>query len=205
MLGCVSTGPVSPDVVVSAAREAAGVRVCFSFTGDREMDRPPKLSASGGSLREIAIAPDLRAVSALWVAPRGRLRCLFAPASAAEIGPEVNAAPGGVDYVFLDEPGLRVTAQLATGCLLRPAIELQVDLDPGLAPARLEMPGGAVRRLGRGASRVRVVLGMDRRRVLNAEDARFTVVDASGGLHPFLIGVDLDGTPTATVGYVRNW
>jgi len=169
------------------------------------MQRPPKLTASGGTLREIAIAPDLRAVSALWLAPRGRLRCLFAPASAAEVGPDVKTAPGGVDYVFFEEPGLRVTAQLATGCLLRPAIDLQVDLDPGLAPARLEMPGGAVRKLGAGASRVRVALGINRRRVLRAEDARFTVVDASGGRHPFLLGVDDDGTPTATVGYVRNW
>jgi len=204
-LGCVTTGRVSPFVVASAAREAGGLRVCFRFTRDREPERPPQLEASGGTLRAIAIAPDLRAVSALWVAPRGRLRCLFPPASAGERDASAEAREGTVEYVFLEEPGLRVTAQLAKACLLRPAIELQVDLDPALAPARLELPGGTVRPIGGGTSRVRVALSMDRRKVLRAKDARFTVVDASGGRHPFLLGVDDDGTPTATVGYVRNW
>jgi hypothetical protein len=108
--------------------------------------------------------------------------------------------PGQVRYVFLEEAGARVTADLPRGCLLLPRLPLRVRLDADRLPARLVQPGGAVVPLGE-ETEVLLSLPRDERGALREGDAALALVTARGTLG-FLIGIDADGTPAAVSGYV---
>jgi len=104
--------------------------------------------------------------------------------------------------VFLDVDDASVTAVLPRGCLLVPALVLDVRLAEDRVPARLRLPDGAFVDLG---ERGLVVLPLpcDSRGVLRAGDLELTLTTARGDL-AFLVTVDADGTPAATSGYLRE-
>ncbi len=178
------------DAEVSAAPAEGGLRVRFRRIAGADPDRPPELEAEGGLLDEIVVSPDLRAVSARWREPRGKLMCRFPydGVSVFEVGGPVD--PVTVEYVFLEAEGARVTAALPRGCLLLPALPLRID-----PPARLLLPDGTALP---GAT---VHLPKDGRGVLRAGDFPLIVETASGRFE-LLLGIDIDGTPAAVTGYV---
>ena len=189
---CAQTGRA---VRVTAAREPGGVRVVFRRKQGTEVHRP-HLHASGGSLEERILSPDGLSVSVFWREPEGELRCAFPHGGFGifSAGDPVDARE--VEYVFLAAKGVRVTAVAPRAALLRPALELRVEIDKAHLPARLEPPG---RDLEQSVTVHTLVLHRE------SGDREFTLRTASGATFIFLVGVDPDGTPTATSGYVRNW
>lgn len=185
------------DAEVSAAPAPGGLRVRFRRLKGESPDRPPELRADGGVLDEIVFSPDLKAVSALWRQPRGKLSCRFPYDGVAvfEVGRPVE--PGTVEYVFLESEGARVTAALPRGCLLLPALTLRLE-----PPARLLLPDGTVLPVGAGGEAT-LLLPRDIRGVLRQGDIALTVEIASGQVE-FLVGIDADGTPAAISGYVET-
>jgi hypothetical protein len=187
-------------LIVSAAPAEGGVRVRFRRPGATEPDRPPELLADGGQLEELVCSPDLLGASALWRAPAGALRCRFPYGGTAAFDAGGPVDPAEIRYVFLEEDGARVTADLPRGCLLLPRLLLRVRLRADHLPARLVLPGGAAVPLAE-ETVAELSLPRDRRGVLRRGDAALALVTARGELG-FLIGIDADGTPAALSGYV---
>lgn len=195
------TGIPRADADVSAAPVAHGLRVRFHRAGGADPDRPPELRAEGGALAEVVVSPDLRAISALWREPAGTLSCRFPYDGVAARDAGERADPGTVSYVFLDEDGVRVRADLPRGCLLLPALPLRLEVPEKLAPARLVLPDG--RPLARDGDAWLLPLTADERGVLARGDMTITVETANGPIE-FLVGIDDDGTPAALSGYVAT-
>lgn len=195
LAACTGTRPA--DAEVSAAPEAGGVRVRFRRLGGADPDKPPELRADGGTLEDVVVSPDLKAISAVWRDPAGRLSCRF-PYSGVALyeagGPSDHAT---VAYVFLDAEGVRVTADLPRGCLLLPALPLRLHVPEALAPARLVLPDGRSLRDGEP-----LLLPLTADGVLRRGDMPVTVETANGRIE-FLVGIDDDGTPAAIDGYVE--
>ncbi|MCI0589907.1 MAG: hypothetical protein L0323_24095 [Planctomycetes bacterium] len=189
LLASCATAPAR-DAEVSAAPAPGGLRVRFRRLEGADPDRPPELRADGGVLDEIVFSPDLRAVSALWREPRGKLSCRFPYDGVAVFEAGRPVEPGTVEYVFLESEGVRVTAALPRGCLLLPALPFR------LPPAtRLLLPDGAA------LPDAILVLPRDGRGALRQGDLALTL-ETPNGLFEFLVGVDADGTPAAISGYV---
>lgn len=191
LIAAACAGTRSADAEISAAPAEGGVRVRFRRLGGADPDKPPELRADGGTLDEVVFSPDLKAVSALWRAPRGKLTCRFpyAGVSVFEAGGAVD--PATVEYVFAEAEGVRVTASLPRGCLLLPALPLRVDPPaPLLLPDGTTLPGATV------------PLPRDAKGVLRQGDLPLALV-TENGLVAFLVGIDADGTPAAPSGYVE--
>ncbi|HEX5138593.1 MAG TPA: hypothetical protein VFY93_16595 [Planctomycetota bacterium] len=193
--------PRGPEPEVSAASAPGGVRVRFRRLGGADPDRPPELRADGGDLSEIVVSPDLRAVSAFWKGPAGKLACRFPYDGAAARDASAPADATTVAYVFLDALGVRVTADLPRGCLLLPALPLRLHVPDELEPARLVLADG--RALPRDGDAVLLPLTTDERGILHRGDIPVTVETANGPIE-FLVGIDDDGTPAAISGYVAS-
>jgi len=192
--------PRGPVPEVSAAPASDGVRVRFRRLTGADADRPPELSAGGGTLEEVTFSPDLKAVSVLWREPRGTLSCHFPYDGTAlfDAGSPVDTVT--VAYVFLESEGVRVTAALPRGCLLLPALPLRLRIDEALSPARLVLPDGRSIAIGANGE-VLLPLTMGERGVLRRGDMPVAIETAKGPIE-FLVGVDDDGTPAAVSGHV---
>jgi hypothetical protein len=176
------------------------VRVRFRRLGGADPDRPPELRAEKGALEEVVVSPDLRAISAVWRSPAGKLSCRFPYDGVAVYEAASPSDPATVGYVFLDALGTRVTADLPRGCLLLPALPLRLHIPEELEPARLVLPDG--RSLRRDGDVLLLPLTADERGVLWRGDMPVTVETAKGKIE-FLVGIDDDGTPAAIDGYVE--
>jgi hypothetical protein len=190
-----------PAPEVSAAPGPDGLRVRFRRTGGADPELPPELRAEGGALEQIVVSPDLRAISALWRRPEGRLRCRFPHGGAAVCEAGRLADAEMVRYVFLEAGDVRVTAELPRACLLLPALPLRLHVPEALEPARLVLPDG--RSLRRDGDASLLPLTADERGVLRRGDMTVTVETANGPIE-FLVGVDDDGTAAAISGYIAS-
>jgi len=190
-----------PAPEVSAAPAAGGVRVRFRRITGADPDRPPQLSAEGGTIAEVTCSPDLRAISALWLNPQGRLSCRFPYDGVAVFDALAPADPATVEYVFFEDGGIRVTAALPRACLLLPALPLRVDIPGDLEPVRFVLPDG--RSLSCDGGEVLLPLTVDERGVLRRGDLPVTIETAQGRIE-MLVGIDPDGTPAAITGYVAT-
>jgi len=195
LAGCATTHPA--DAEVSAVPAEGGIRVRFRRLKGADPDRTPVLRADGGVLDQIVFSPDLRAVSARWREPRGRLSCRFPYDGVAVFEEGGPVDPATVEYVFLEAGGARVTAALPRGCLLLPAVPLR------LPPAtRLLLPNGIEIPTGEDGTTM-LPLPKDTSGVLRRGDLPLLLETAQGPIE-FLVGVDADGTPAAISGYVRS-
>lgn len=200
LAGCATGTLRGADAEVSAAPAEGGVRVRFRRLGGADPDRPPELRADGGTIDEVVVSPDLKAISALWRDPRGNLSCRFPYAGSAVFEAGGTVDPATVAYVFLESQGVRVTAALPRGCLLLPALPLLVEVPEALGPVRLVLPDG--RSLPPGDhGLVLLPLTSDERHVLRRGDLPVAIETAEGPIE-FLIGIDEDGTPAAVTGYL---
>lgn len=195
LAACASTHPA--DAEVSAAPAEGGVRVRFRRLDGESADRPPELRAEGGLLEEVVFSPDLKAVSARWRRPKGRVTCRFPYDGVAVFEAEAPADPATVEYVFLEAEGARVTALLPRGCLLLPALPLRLP-----AAARLLLPNGIEIPAGEDGT-VMLPLPRDTSGVLRRGDLPLLLETARGPIE-FLVGIDADGTPAAISGYVHS-
>jgi hypothetical protein len=199
LAACAGTRPA--DAEISAAPEADGVRVRFRRLGGADPDRPPELRAEQGALEQVVVSPDLKAISAVWKSPAGKLSCRFPYDGVAVFEAGGPRDPATVGYVLLDADGVRVTADLPRGCLLLPALPLRLHIPEELEPARLVLPDG--RSLPRDGDVFLLPLTTDERGVLRRGDLPVTVETAKGRVE-FLVGIDDDGTPAAVSGYVAS-
>jgi len=200
-LAAACAAPRGPSPEVSAAPAPGGLRVRFRRLEGADPDRPPELRADGGELSEIVVSPDLKAVSAFWKNPAGKLSCRFPYDGAATCDAGAGADAATVAYVFLDAEGVRVTADLPRACLLLPALPLRLHVPEALEPARLVLPDG--RFLPRDGDAVLLPLTTDERGVLHRGDIPVTVETSNGPIE-FLVGIDDDGTPAAISGYLAS-
>ena len=192
----------SVPVTVGAAPEDEGTRVFFRRDADIRSDGLARLSSDGGRLTQITHAPDGSAVSALRIGS-GSITCTFPGGGRARFE---GAAERGtsVEYVFLDSPGVEVTARVPRGCPLVPALALRIRLEASLLPATLHLPAGPVR-LARQVSRVVYPLRKDKRARLVRGDHWVRIETSGNKVFSFAVGIDSDGVPAAVHGYVRNW
>jgi hypothetical protein len=195
LAACATVRPA--DAEISAAPAEGGIRVRFRRLKGESPDRPPELHADGGALEEVVFSPDLKAVSALWRAPEGKLSCRFPYDGVAVLEAGGPVDPTTVEYVFLEAEGARVTAVLPRGCLLLPALPLR--LPPG---ARLLLPNGIEIPVGEDDTAM-LPLPRDTSGVLRRTDLPLVLETARGPIE-ILVGVDADGTPAAISGYVRS-
>jgi hypothetical protein len=184
---------------VQAAREDGALRIAFRRMEAGSAGHPARLEADGGRLEEVVHSPDRLTVSTLWREPLGELRCSFAYGGSASHPAGAEAPDETVEYVFLDEEGVQVTARLPLANPVRPVLPLEVTLAPALLPALLDRT-----RLDAPLSRVAFPLPLDPDGALLAGDSVVVIRTAGGGRREFLVGVDPDGTPTATTGYIRR-
>jgi hypothetical protein len=196
LLGACVAGP---PVRVQAAREDGDLRVAFRRTEAGSAGHLARLEADGGRLEEVVHSPDRLTVSVLWREPQGELRCSFAYGGSASRAAGGEAPDETVEYVFLDAEGATVTARLPLGNPVRPALPLEVTLDPALLPALLDRT-----RLERPRTLVSFPLPVDADGALVRGDSVVVIRTTGGGRREFLVGVDPDGTPTATTGYIRR-
>lgn len=196
LLGACASGP---PVRVQAALEGDAVRVAFRRTEPGSAGHLARLEADGGRLEEVVHSPDRLTVSVLWREAEGALRCSFAYGGEASYPAGGPASDEEVLYVFLDEAGARVTARLPGANPVRPALPLDVQLPPALLPALLD--GRALREP---RTRVLLPLPVDADGALVEGDSVVVLETAGGGRRELLLGIDPDGTPTATTGYVRR-
>jgi hypothetical protein len=206
LLAACTTGPErGPAVAVSAARETDGIRVQFRRLATGAGEHRARLAADGGRLAEVVHSPDLRTVSVLWHQPRGTLRCSFPYGGVGRFGAGDPTDPGQVDYVFHESAHARVTARVPRGSPMRSRLALDVHVGADLLPARLETPRGGAFEITVGEARVPLELPRDRHGVLESGDHEVFLHTAGGETLSFLVGIDRDGTPAATTGFVRNW
>jgi len=195
---CSSTG-TDGSVRARAVREARGIRLLFRSDGAGAQGVAPRLRADRGRLEEIAVAPDRRAVSALWTGAGGTVRCDFPYAGGRTLAEGDAEESRPFEYLFLDEAGARVEARLAVPVVRFVPLRVTVPrppatiLFPGRPPiavaaegATLELPADDDGALAEGVWEVRVL-------------------DEAGGAWRFLVGVDADGGLSAVSGVVRNW
>ncbi|MHC4933262.1 MAG: hypothetical protein ACYTGV_13850 [Planctomycetota bacterium] len=195
------------EVRVSAA-PAKGGGAWVRFRRERPTGRDPRqarVEASGGHIEELLHSPDLRTVAVLWREPEGDLRCSFPYGGEGIFRSGQELAKGDVEYVFLEAPGVVVTARLPRGCVMRRALDLRVQLEDSKLPARLRVSAREPVPLDRSDSLHRYELPSDPRGALLRGDHAIVIEDATGGAWPFLISIDRDGTPAAVSGYIRNW
>jgi hypothetical protein len=197
LCACATSVPVS----ATAVREDGDLRVLFrryQFSGAEEL---PEIRVEGGRLDEIVFSADRLTVSALWREPRGRVTVRFPFGGKGEI--DARAAVDGrrVEYVFLEDERIRVTARLPVACPVRPRLQIEVAVDEAVT---LQGKDWLPNTLPPGGGTTSLVFPRDARGVLHPVDIELAVKLSSGRRYTFLVGVDPDGTPSAVTGFVRT-
>jgi len=199
---CASTEPERPDVSVTAAEDAEGTRVVFQLEKGNVTAHDFHLEVDNGELRDICRSPDLRRVSVLWSREEGTLRCKFPYGQTGEWTSDGDVLNDQFEYVFLDSKLGRVTSRVPRGATMRPRLLLHVEVPKAELPARLVFFGRDPRELVRESSMIVVALPANEKGVLETGEWKVEMTTKAGSTE-FLIGVDPDGTPAATNGYVR--
>jgi len=207
LAACASTPGDFPDVETRAVAESGGLRVWFRCLEPPDGPRAAVLEAAGGRVREVVRSADRGTLSALWLgyAPDDVLACRFPNGAAARVGPDHPADAHDVDYTFVKREWGNVTARVPRGCPMKPILILRVFVEPGGLPGALRFPDGRTERLVDPVSVHVLALPRDRDGRLAAGEQELELRAADGRTAPFLVGVDRDGTPVATSGWVRNW
>jgi hypothetical protein len=201
---CVGTPEPEREVLVRAAAEGDALRVWFRYPYPNDTERRARLRADGGRLAQVTHSPDLRTVSALWLERSGELVCRFPRGAEARLGAGETGDTAVVEYVFLAQADARVSAEVARACTMTPRLILRIFVAPDDLPARLVLPDGGEVALTDPVSIHVLELERSPAGVLREGDVMLRLRTAAG-THPFLVGVDPDGTPTATSGYVQKW
>lgn len=199
LAACAASRGQGPLVVAHATRESGGIRVHFRRMESGTAGHFPDLDAEGGRLVEIAVSPDRLCVGALWLEPRGRLRCTFPYGGAAEIPAQEAEACGETEYVLFEEGDVSVRVRLPTLCALRPAVPLIVEAPAGSTLRFAERRAESV------AERMALPLPRDGEGALQEGEWEAVLLTPGGRECRFLLGVDADGTLSATTGFVRKW
>ena len=197
LCACATSVPVS----ASAVGEGGDLRVLFRRLESSGTNQLPEIRADGGRLDEIVFSADRLSVSALWREPRGRVAVRFPFGGRGEIRAQVATDARRIEYVFLDDERIRVSARLAVACPLRPHLALVIAADEA---ATLKGPQWSPNALPSGGGTTSLVLPRDADGVLHTADVELFVELASGARYSFLVGVDQDGTPSAVTGFVRT-
>ncbi len=193
----------SVDVHVAACRDGDGIRACFRRARPGTAGYTAKLSADAGELAEVTHSPDRLSVSVHWKGARGKLRCAFPYGGTGELIAGEETGSTRVEYVFLDEEGIRVRAHLPAACPMRAGIGLDIEVPASRLPATLSVDGVPATVLARPRTPWTLVLAEDG--LLSERDLVCTIRCADGSERLFLVGIDADGTPSAVTGTVRNW
>lgn len=191
-------------MLVRSAAEGDALRVWFRYPYPTDDERRARLRADGGRLVQVTHSPDRRTVSALWIDRAGELVCRFPRGAEARLDAGAAGDPAVVEYVFLAQADARVTAEVPRACLMTPRLILRIFVAPDELPARLELPGGEKVELVDPVSIHVLELERSPAGVLRGGDTMLRLHTAAGA-YAFLVGVDPDGTPTATSGYVQKW
>ena len=203
LIGCSSFSKEDPPPVeVMACEEADGIRVHF-FLRDGEVSAADvKFKADAGDLIEITRSQDLRRVSALWRDGDGLLTCTFPYGQVGEFNYTDEVLEHKFLYVFHQGTNAIVTALVPRGSPVRPRLLLTIDVKKDALPATMQWEGREVRDLTRERSLILVELPRSEKGVLKTGDWKVTLKTAKDK-DTFLIGLDPDGTPTASSGFVK--
>lgn len=202
LAACASPPVDGGDVTVRATPDSGGLRVWFRLTGAGAVARRARLDATGGRLIQVTHSPDRRTASVLWLDREGELRCRF-PGGQARIRADAVPDPENTRYVFLKRESVQVSALVPRGCPMTPRVVLRVFVAPADLPARLAVPGGQEIRLAEPVSIYVLQLPRSKAGELRAGELKLRL-HTSDASHTFLVGVDADGTPSATLGYVEK-
>ncbi len=194
-----------PDVTVKAAEESAGTRVTFHLRKGEISDKPIKLEAEFGDMRDFVRSNDLRTCSVLWMDGGDLLHCTYPYGQQAEFSAEEGELlKDHFLYTFLMAQGVSVSSRIARGAPILPRLIIRIELDEKNRPATLQWEGRDARHLTKKISRLALELPRDRKtNVLQTGDWRLTLTTPTQKLS-FLIGVDPDGTPTASSGSITR-
>jgi len=204
LLGCSSTEEqVRPDVAVTAVEDAEGIRILFDLQKGEISPHDVKIEFESGEIRDVCRSPDLRRVSVLWQNDEGKITATFPYGQTGEWESGGAMLSDEFLYVFLDAPLGRVTTRVPRGAPMRPRLLLHVELPKKSLPAQLQWPGRVARDLVKESSFIAVALPISDRGVLEAGAWKLKLTTKSGDAE-FVLGVDRDGTPSATSGYVRR-
>ena len=186
----------------TACEETDGVRIHFFLTEGEPSKGPLRWNKSAGSLVEITRSPDLRHASVLWSDGHDGLTCTFPRGQKCRFQWDDPVLEDRFLYVFHQGDHAMVTAELPRGCPIRPRLLFTIDLEPGAFPAEFQWSGRAPRKLTRARNLILVELPRGKGNVLKAGEWKVELRTPKGNEN-FLVGVDPDGTPTATSGHVR--
>ncbi|MHC4938310.1 MAG: hypothetical protein ACYTHK_05015 [Planctomycetota bacterium] len=192
-----------PDVAVTASEEAEGIRVQFQLNKGSVTAHDFQLEIETGRLVDVCRSSDLRHVSVLWMDDDGKITCRFPYGQTGEWESGGELLKDHFDYVFYEKNGIRVHARIPRGAPMRPRLLLNVEVPETDLPATFQWKGREPRRLTKSSSFIVVQLPINERKVLATGDWDVTLTTKSGKFD-FLIGVDKDGTPTASSGYVQR-
>ena len=204
LAACTSTSGKAPPVAAVAVQEADGLRVHFRRAPVGAGGQLARLEASGGALEQVVHSPDRGSVSALWRGAGGVLRCSFPDGGVGTLRADEAAPSRDVEYVFLNVNGAEISARLPAASPMRPVLTLHVRVDAELLPAVLELPDHSEIAVDTPEATVLFPLPSDGG-ALREGDSLLRLRIREGKAFPFLIGVDRDGVPTATSGFLRNW
>jgi hypothetical protein len=166
-------------------------------------DHDIRITVEGGTHRDFVRSPDLKSCSVLWENPNGKLTCRFPYGQSAEFDADGEVLTDRFIYSFLNGPGCTVTTRLGRGAPMVPRLLLNVALEREHLPATLQWDGRELHNLSKKSSVILVELPRSKKNVLEQGDWNVTLKTKKGSWK-FLIGVDPDGTPAASSGFIRR-
>ncbi|MEM8886118.1 MAG: hypothetical protein AAGD14_18785, partial [Planctomycetota bacterium] len=180
-----------------------GMRIHFRLMKGDISEKPIKLEPEFGVTRDIVRSPDLRSLSVLWVKGEGLLKATFPYGQEAEFEWDGETLVDSFLYVLYEEHGVRVTTRVMRGAPMVPRILARVTADEDAMPVTLQWEGRETRTVTRSGSIILFELPGGRQGKLESGDWNVKVSSAKGASR-FSVGVDPDGTLTASTGYVRR-
>jgi len=190
---------------MSGATAEGGVLVQFRRLRGGSGEWNARIRGEQGRVSEVVHSFDRLSVSARWEAPAGALTCVFAYGGKAAWNADAAADPRRVRYVFLDSDRWRVSADIPAGCPMRPYLDLIVELPAAALPARLAFPDEKTVTLVAPRTTVRWTLPLFEKGVLASGEFVLVLEGKNGRRQPIVVGLDRDGTPAASLGYLENW
>jgi len=196
--------PERPDLEVTAYQEIGGKRIQYRLREGQVSDADVTVSAEHGELRDQIRSSNLRNVSVFWKDGDGLLKCKFPFGQEAEFDWIEGVPLSDVfAYTFFARSDISVTTRIGRGAPMVPRLLVRVTIPQKELPAELQWEGREAHHLVKESSLLLLELPRDEKNVLRTGDwnvaLRTKTVTAN-----FLIGIDPDGTPTASSGFVRR-